>query len=73
MIVFTPWRLVGADGSIASRIGDARWRFEKIFDYANEAEEVGHREGAERFPQLLTRLGSIGAAYNLNRALGEED
>jgi GH15 family glucan-1,4-alpha-glucosidase len=61
----------------AGRLEEARLMFEKMLGYANHvglfAEEVGHcGEALGNFPQAFTHLGLISAAYNLNRALGEE-
>jgi GH15 family glucan-1,4-alpha-glucosidase len=53
----------------------ARLMFEQMLGYANHvglyAEETGPRgEALGNFPQALTHLGLISAAYNLDRALG---
>ena len=56
------------------RLSDARLIFEKMLGYANHldlfAEETGfHGESLGNFPQGLTHLALISAAYNLDRAL----
>jgi GH15 family glucan-1,4-alpha-glucosidase len=59
----------------AGRLEEARLAFEKMLTYANHvglyAEQVG-RTGDQQgnFPQALTHLALISAAYNLDRALG---
>jgi GH15 family glucan-1,4-alpha-glucosidase len=58
-----------------SRLEEARLIFERMLGFANHvglyAEETGHRgEALGNFPQALTHLGLISAAYNLDRALG---
>jgi GH15 family glucan-1,4-alpha-glucosidase len=58
-----------------SRLDKARLIFERMLGFANHvglyAEETGHRgEGLGNFPQALTHLGLISAAFNLDRALG---
>jgi GH15 family glucan-1,4-alpha-glucosidase len=60
----------------AGRIDEARLMFEKMLGYANHvglyAEEIGHcGEGLGNFPQALTHLGLISAAYNLDRVLAK--
>ncbi|HIB54703.1 MAG TPA: glycoside hydrolase family 15 protein [Nitrospirales bacterium] len=55
----------------------ARYMFEQILGYANHvglyAEETGTRgEALGNFPQALTHLGLISAAFNLDRALGKK-
>ena len=60
-----------------SRSGDirrARLLFEKLFGYANElglySEQLGPRgEHLGNFPQALTHIGLISAAYDLNRRI----
>jgi GH15 family glucan-1,4-alpha-glucosidase len=60
-----------------SRSGDieqARLLFEKNFGYANDlglySEQLGHRgEHLGNFPQALTHIGLISAAYDLDRRL----
>ncbi|HKX18595.1 MAG TPA: glycoside hydrolase family 15 protein [bacterium] len=60
-----------------SRAGDtrrARLLFEKLFGYANElglyAEQLGQRgEHLGNFPQALTHIGLISAAYDLDRRI----
>jgi GH15 family glucan-1,4-alpha-glucosidase len=59
----------------AGRVEEARLVFEKMLGYANHlglyAEEIGHSgEALGNFPQALTHLGLISAAFNLDRALG---
>jgi GH15 family glucan-1,4-alpha-glucosidase len=59
----------------AGRLEEARLAFEKMLTYANHlglyAEQIsrtGQQQG--NFPQALTHLALISAAYNLDRALG---
>jgi GH15 family glucan-1,4-alpha-glucosidase len=59
----------------AGRLEDARLAFEKMLTYGNHlgmyAEEIsvnGEQQG--NFPQALTHLALISAAFNLDRALG---
>jgi GH15 family glucan-1,4-alpha-glucosidase len=59
----------------AGRLDEARISFEKMLTYANHvglyAEQIsqaGEQQG--NFPQALTHLALISAAYNLDRALG---
>jgi GH15 family glucan-1,4-alpha-glucosidase len=59
----------------AGRLDDARLAFEKMLTYANHlglyAEQIsltGEQQG--NFPQALTHLALISAAFNLDRALG---
>ena len=59
----------------AGRLEEARLAFEKMLSYANHlgmyAEQIsrtGEQQG--NFPQALTHLALISAAYNLDRALG---
>ncbi len=59
----------------AGRISEARLTFEQMLGYANHlglyAEETGHHgEGLGNFPQALTHLALISAAFNLDRILG---
>ncbi|WP_255396883.1 glycoside hydrolase family 15 protein [Mycobacterium sp. E2733] len=59
----------------AGRLNDARLAFEKMLTYANHlglySEEIGPRgEQLGNFPQALTHLALISAAYNLDRQLG---
>ena len=59
-----------------SRLNDARLMFEKMLSYANHlglyAEETGHSgEALGNFPQAFTHLALISAAFNLDRALGD--
>ncbi len=59
----------------AGRLEEARLAFEKMLTHANHlglyAEQIG-RTGDQQgnFPQALTHLALISAAYNLDRALG---
>lgn len=58
------------------RLDEARLLFERMLGYANHlglyAEETGARgEALGNFPQAFTHLALISAAYNLDRALGE--
>ena len=59
----------------AGRLDEARLAFEKMLTYGNHlglyAEEIsrtGEQQG--NFPQALTHLALISAAFNLDRALG---
>jgi GH15 family glucan-1,4-alpha-glucosidase len=59
----------------AGRLAEARLAFEKVLTYANHlglhAEQIsrtGEQQG--NFPQALTHLALISAAFNLDRALG---
>jgi GH15 family glucan-1,4-alpha-glucosidase len=59
----------------AGRLDEARIAFEKMLTYANHvglyAEQIGQTgEQQGNFPQALTHLALINAAYNLDRALG---
>src|SRR5947207_10579151 len=59
----------------AGRVDEARLAFEKMLTYANHlglfSEEIGPTgEQLGNFPQALTHLSLISAAYNLDRALG---
>jgi GH15 family glucan-1,4-alpha-glucosidase len=59
----------------AGRVEDARLLFERMLGYANHlglyAEQTGlHGQAIGNFPQALTHLGLISAAFNLDRALG---
>ncbi len=59
----------------AGRLDEARIGFEKMLTYANHvglyAEQIGQTgEQQGNFPQALTHLALISAAYNLDRALG---
>ncbi|MDA2936807.1 glycoside hydrolase family 15 protein [Acidobacteria bacterium AH-259-A15] len=58
----------------AGRLRQARLIFERMLSYANHlglfAEQIGQQgEALGNFPQALTHLSLISAAYNLNRAL----
>ena len=58
-----------------AKLDDARLIFEQMLGYANHlglyAEEIGRSgEALGNFPQALTHLGLISAAFNLDRALG---
>lgn len=60
-----------------NRISDARLMFEEMLSYTNHlglySEELGASgEALGNYPQALTHLSLISAAWNLNRALGEE-
>lgn len=60
----------------AGRVEEARLMFEKMLGYANHvglyAEEIGHcGEALGNFPQALTHLGLISAAFNLDRILAK--
>ena len=60
----------------AGRLDEARIIFEKMIGYANHlglySEEIGHSgEALGNFPQALTHLGLISAAFNLDRALDQ--
>ena len=57
---------------------DAQLLFEKLLSYANHlglfSEEVSSKgELLGNFPQALTHLGLISAAFNLDRILGSRD
>src|SRR6266480_2138005 len=59
----------------AGRLEEARLAFEKMLTYANHlglyAEQIGlSGEQQGNFPQALTHLALISAAFNLDRALG---
>ncbi len=61
--------------SRAGFVEEAQLLFEKLLSYANHlglfSEEIGGRgELVGNFPQALTHLGLISAAYNLDRLLG---
>ncbi|MFI7613546.1 glycoside hydrolase family 15 protein [Nonomuraea terrae] len=61
--------------SRAGRLDEARLAFEKMLTYANHlglyAEEIGHTgEQLGNFPQAITHLALISAAFNLDQALG---
>jgi GH15 family glucan-1,4-alpha-glucosidase len=59
----------------AGQVEEAQLLFEKLLGYANHlglySEEIGTRgEALGNFPQALTHLGLISAAFNLDRLLG---
>ncbi|MBF5045477.1 glycoside hydrolase family 15 protein [Aggregicoccus sp. 17bor-14] len=59
-------------------LGHARLMFERMLGYANHlglyAEQIGPSgEALGNFPQALTHLSLISAAFNLDRALGHRD
>ncbi|WP_214104553.1 glycoside hydrolase family 15 protein [Acrocarpospora catenulata] len=59
----------------AGRLDEARLAFEKMLTYANHvglyAEQIGHTgEQLGNFPQALTHLALISAAFTLDHALG---
>ena len=61
----------------AGRLDEARLAFEKMLTYASRlglfAEQVGDTgEALGNHPQAFTHLGLISAAWDLDRALGEE-
>ena len=61
--------------AFAGHIEDAQLLFEKLLGYANHlglfSEEVsGKGEAIGNYPQALTHLGLISAAFNLDRLLG---
>ena len=58
----------------AGRLDEARIAFERMLTYGNHlglyAEQIGQTgEQQGNFPQALTHLALISAAYNLDRAL----
>ena len=58
-----------------ARLDEARLVFERMLGYANHlglyADQTGTRgEALGNFPQALTHLSLISAAYNLDRELG---
>jgi pentatricopeptide repeat protein len=61
----------------AGRLHEARLIFEKMLSYSNHlrlfAEEVSHTgEQLGNFPQALTHMALISAAYNLDKALNKK-
>lgn len=61
----------------SARLDEARLMFEEMLSYANHlglyAEETGASgEALGNFPQAFTHLALISAAWNLNRAIGED-
>jgi GH15 family glucan-1,4-alpha-glucosidase len=68
--------LTRAGRSNPKRLLDAQFIFEQMLGYSNHlglyAEETGPRgEACGNFPQALTHLALISAAFNLDRALGK--
>ena len=66
--------LTRASQSNPGRLQDARLLFEQMLGYANHlglySEQIGHRgEALGNFPQALTHLALISAAFNLDRYL----
>jgi len=66
--------LTRASHADPTRLQDARLLFEQMLGYANHlglyAEQLGHRgEALGNFPQALTHLALISAAYNLDQYL----
>jgi GH15 family glucan-1,4-alpha-glucosidase len=66
--------LTRASRADPARLQDARLLFEQMLGYANHlglyAEQLGHRgEALGNFPQALTHLALISAAYNLDQYL----
>lgn len=66
--------LTRAGATDPARLQDARLLFEQMLGYANHlglyAEQLGHRgEALGNFPQALTHLALISAAFNLDRHL----
>ncbi|EYF06372.1 glycoside hydrolase family 15 protein [Chondromyces apiculatus] len=62
----------------AGRHSQARFIFEKMLTYANHlglySEQIGHSgEALGNFPQALTHLGLVSAAFYLNRVIGTEE
>ncbi len=70
--------LTRAGRSERRRLEQARQLFERMLGYANHvglyAEQIGrHGEALGNFPQALTHLSLISAAFNLDRTLGARD
>ena len=66
--------LTRASASDPRRLGHARLLFEQMLGYANHlglyAEQIGHQgQALGNFPQALTHLALISAAFNLDRYL----
>ena len=66
--------LTRASASDPERLGQARRLFEQMLGYANHlglyAEQIGHQgQALGNFPQALTHLALISAAFNLDRYL----
>lgn len=66
--------LTRASASDPERLADARLLFEQMLGYANHlglyAEQIGHQgQALGNFPQALTHLALISAAFNLDRYL----
>lgn len=69
--------LTRAGGVRPELLADARLLFERMLGYSNHlglfAEQTGPRgEALGNFPQAFTHLALISAAFNLDRALGQE-
>eukprot|EP01117_Protostelium_nocturnum_P010376 TRINITY_DN3732_c0_g1_i4.p1 TRINITY_DN3732_c0_g1~~TRINITY_DN3732_c0_g1_i4.p1 ORF type:complete len:662 (+),score=189.97 TRINITY_DN3732_c0_g1_i4:613-2598(+) len=69
--------LTRAGGVHPDKLQKARLIFEEVLGYENHlglfAEEIGHSgEHLGNFPQAFTHFSLISAAFNLNKALGEE-
>jgi hypothetical protein len=75
VLTLTARKIQVEPGQGARRLDEARLAFEKMLTYANHvglyAEQIG-RAGQQQgnFPQALTHLALISAAFNLDRGLG---